>query len=132
MGEKRHFSAEFKARIYLPLIEEQIDHEKFYNVISPILPQDWRKGAKAYFDEANRNESNVCDMLKELCCQKNALFIDTTESLRNAVKEGVFPYWSYDTHPNFDGHEIVTKTMLEELRKAQLLPSSEISGGSGE
>jgi hypothetical protein len=114
-----------KAHVYLPLMEQQIDREKFYNLISPSLPKDWGNDANAYYERVNQNAANVSELLKELCRKKDVVFIDTTESLRNAVKEGVFPYWSYDTHLNLDGHKIVAKTILEQLRQANLLPPSE-------
>jgi len=114
-----------KARVYLPLIEAQVDRESFYNSIAPVLPRDWQQGAKTYFRDVDRNQSCVCRFVKNLCEKKNVLFIDTTDCLSNAVKEGVFPYWAYDSHLNPEGHKIVTKTILRELRKAKLLPSGD-------
>jgi hypothetical protein len=120
-----------KARIFLPLIEEQIDREKFYASIASSLPAGWCDSATQYFERADANAPNVCNMMKALCEEKGVLFIDTTDSLRNAVRSGVSPYWAYDTHFSFDGHKVVTGIVLEELRKAKLLPSTESPQGAG-
>ena len=112
-----------KGNVYLPLIEKQLDHAEFYNSILPCLPDSWRNGPDHYFDVLHHNMSNVPDLLRTLC-DKDVLFIDTTPSLRKAVNDGLFPYWSFDTHLNPDGHGIVAKAILEELRKANLLPAA--------
>lgn len=115
-----------KGHIYLPLIEAQVGRESFYNSILPVLPDNWRQGADHYFDVLHHNMSNVPDLVRTLC-DKDVLFIDTTPSLRKAVNDGLFPYWSFDTHLNPDGNAAVAKTILEELRKANLLPAEQTS-----
>jgi hypothetical protein len=117
-----------KSRACLPLVEREADREEFYKSIVPTLPQDERVGAARFFEELRENEPSVARVLSELCESKNdegVIFIDLTGPIRGEVREGVMPYWPYDSHLNIAGHAIAAETILNSLRQRNILPPAE-------
>lgn len=111
-----------KTRVYLPLIEEQVDRALFYNAVAPQISKELTSNPEKFLADVRRNESNVAGLMAEICHDERAIFIDTTDTLKKAALAGNFPYWSYDVHFNATGNDIAAKTILDRLRKEGLTP----------
>jgi hypothetical protein len=117
-----------KERLYMPLIEKQIDHDQFYGFISPHISEATRNGADRFFRDLRRNQSSVSNLVAALCKKNGAVFIDTTKPLTDAALQGDFPFLSYDIHFNLKGHEVVAKYVLDSLHKEGLVTDAAAPG----
>jgi len=114
-----------KNRVYFPLIDEQVDKEKFYRFVLPSLPEGRASSPDDLFRKIRRNKSNVSNLLEEICRQKSVPFIDTTDVFAEAAMRGEFPYWCYDNHLNQKGNELVAKLILDRLREEGFISPEE-------
>ncbi|MFH1550081.1 MAG: SGNH/GDSL hydrolase family protein [Planctomycetota bacterium] len=114
-----------KDRVYFPLIDEQVDKEKFYRFVLPSLLEGQASSPDELFRKIRRNKSNVSNLLEEICRRKSVPFIDTTDVLAEATMRGEFPYHCYDNHFNQKGNELVAKLILDRMREEGFISPEE-------
>ncbi|MFH1550080.1 MAG: hypothetical protein ABIH04_05925, partial [Planctomycetota bacterium] len=81
-----------KDRVYFPLIEEQVDKDRFYRFVLPSLLEGRASSPDDLLRKIRRNKSNVSSLLEKICRQKSVTFINTTDVLAEATMRGEFPY----------------------------------------
>ncbi len=116
--------------VYLPakltvFIEEALQHIDRDNLfkfagdgLRELLHKD--DGTEINADEFFEMLKNNCNaqyaVLETFCAERGIELVDTRPGLCESVKSGNWPYYSYDTHLNVTGEEVVAAAVASHLR----------------
>lgn len=96
-----------KERMYLPYLQED-DFEQLFTFDAPDFT----------FDELLTRLPIQRDVIQEQAESFDFPFVDLSPAFRQATANGDLLYYTYDTHPNQAGHDLIGQTIAEFLTSA--------------
>lgn len=110
-----------KLTVFLDEAIRQFDREKIFEFARPALRELLNREdggeitADEFIDMLKANCNAQYEVMKQFCAENGIELIDTCPALRKSVESGQWPYYSYDTHINVIGEEIVADIVAPHL-----------------
>lgn len=114
-----------KPRVVMPLVRDTLPADKvraFTNIRGKVElpPADEFLGRMFEYLDAKE------DVTRQWCQKNGVAFVSLTEPLRDAVREGRQPFYTYDEHWSPIGHEVAART-LDAFFRNQPVPTTQES-----
>jgi hypothetical protein len=99
------------------------DKEEIFAFVKPALSETILRdasggkiSAEKFVEILRENHAAQLEALKDFCAKEGIEFLDTTPALRESLKAGKWPYYSYDTHVNITGENVIAATVASFIK----------------